>query len=86
VRESVTHVSGTKWNLCLGSLIHIRGTVDDFAIVFQPSALGLLFALPAQEFTDQDVDAEQVFGAIIARFHERLADCRTFEERISVAN
>jgi AraC-like DNA-binding protein len=66
--------------------LHIRGTVDGFAILFQPSALRLLFALPAQEFTDQDFDAEQVFGAIIARFHERLADCRTFEERISVAN
>jgi AraC-like DNA-binding protein len=66
--------------------LHIRGTVDGFAILFQPSALGLLFALPAQEFTDQDFNAEQVFGAIIARFHERLADCRTFEERISVAN
>jgi AraC-like DNA-binding protein len=66
--------------------LHIRGTVDGFAILFQPSALGLLFALPAQEFTDQNFDAEQVFGAIIARFHERLADCRTFEERISVAN
>jgi AraC-like DNA-binding protein len=66
--------------------LHIRGTVDGFAIVFQPSALGLLFALPAQEFTDQDFHAEQVFGAIIARFHERLADSRTFEERISVAN
>jgi AraC-like DNA-binding protein len=66
--------------------VHIRGTVDGFAILFQPSALGLLFALPAREITDQDFDAEQVFGANIARFHERLADCHTFEERISVAN
>jgi AraC-like DNA-binding protein len=67
--------------------LHIRGTVDGFGIVFQPSALGLLlFALPAQEFTDQDFDAEQVLGAVIARFHERLADCRTFEDRISVAD
>jgi AraC-like DNA-binding protein len=66
--------------------LHIRGTVDGFAVLFQPSALGLLFALPAQEFTDQTFDAQQVFGAIIARLQERLADCRTFEERISVAN
>jgi AraC-like DNA-binding protein len=66
--------------------LHIRGKVDSFVIVFQPSALGLLFGLPAQEFTDEDLDAEQVLGAIIARFHEQLADCRTFEERISVAN
>jgi hypothetical protein len=77
-----TYVSGRSQR---GEL-HIRGTVDNFAILFQPSALGLLFAMPAQEFTDQDFDAEQVFGAIIARFHERLADCRTFEERISAAN
>jgi AraC-like DNA-binding protein len=66
--------------------LQIRGTVDSFAILFQPSALGLLFALPAREFTDQNFDAEQVFGTLITRFHERLADCRTFEERISVAN
>jgi AraC-like DNA-binding protein len=66
--------------------LHIRGKVDSFVIVFQPSALGLLFALPAQEFTDQDFDAEHVFGAIIARFHEQLADCHTLEERVSIAN
>lgn len=66
--------------------LHIRGKVDSFVIVFQPSALGLLFALPAHEFTDEDIDAEQVFGATIAHFHERLADCHTLEERISVAN
>lgn len=66
--------------------LHIRGKVDSFVIVFQPSAFGRLFALPAQEFTDEDFGAEQVFGAIIARFYERLADCLTLEERISVAN
>jgi AraC-like DNA-binding protein len=66
--------------------LHMHGKVDGFVILFQPSALGLLFALPAQEFTDQDIDAEYVFGGIIVRFHEQLADCQTFEERISVAN
>jgi len=66
--------------------LHIRGRVDSFAVLFQPSALGLLFALPAQGFTDHDFDAQQVFGAVIARLQERLADCRTFEDRISVAN
>ncbi len=66
--------------------LHIRGKVDSFVILFQPSALGLLFALPAQEFTDQDFDAEHVFGAIIALFQEQLANCHTLEERISTAN
>jgi AraC-like DNA-binding protein len=66
--------------------LHISGTVDGFAILFQPTALGLLFALHAQEFTDQSLDAEPVFGPIIGHFWERLADCRTFEGRISAAN
>jgi AraC-like DNA-binding protein len=66
--------------------LYTSGKVDTFAILFQPSALGLLFGLPAQEFADQDFGAEDVFGAIIARFHEQLADCDTLEERISVAN
>jgi AraC-like DNA-binding protein len=66
--------------------LRICGTVDSFTILFQPAGLGVLLGLPAQEFTDQDFDAEQVFGPVIARFQEQLADCRTFEERISIAN
>lgn len=66
--------------------LHIRGNVDSFVILFQPSALSLLFALPAQEFTDHDLDAEHVFGAVITRLYEQLADCRTLEERVSIAN
>ena len=66
--------------------LHIRGSVDSFVIVFQPAALGLLFALPAQEFTDQDFDAELVLGAVITCLYEQLADCHTLEERISLAN
>jgi AraC-like DNA-binding protein len=66
--------------------LHISGTVDSFAILFQPDGLDLLFALPAQEFTDRNFNAESVFGHKILRFHERLADCNSFEERVSVAN
>src|SRR5262249_44965105 len=66
--------------------LHIHGTVDGFAILFQPSPLGLLFALPAQEFTDASLHAEPVFGPVITRFQERLADSRTFEDRLSVTN
>jgi AraC-like DNA-binding protein len=66
--------------------LHISRTVDSFAILFQPDGLDLLFALPAQELTDRSFDAESVFGRMITRFQERLADCRSFAERISVAN
>jgi AraC-like DNA-binding protein len=66
--------------------LHIKGKVDAFAILLQPDALNSLFGLPAEEFTDQSLAAESVLGNAISRFHEQLADCRSFEERTAVAN
>jgi AraC-like DNA-binding protein len=67
-------------------VLHIRGSQDSFVILFQPAGLALLFALPAQEFTDQDFDAESVLGPTIARLQGQLADCRNLEERVSIIN
>jgi AraC-like DNA-binding protein len=66
--------------------LRITGTVDSFAILFQPDALNLLFALPAQEFTNRSFDAESVLGPVIARLREGVGNCSSFEERISAAN
>lgn len=66
--------------------LRITGTVDSFAVLFQPDGLNLLFALPAEEFTNRSFDAETVLGPTIARLHQQLADCSSFKERISVAN
>jgi hypothetical protein len=62
--------------------LRITGTVNSFAILFQPDGLNLLFALPAEEFTDRSFDAESVLGPSIARFYEQLADCSSFEARL----
>ena len=67
-------------------VLHIRGRQDSFVILFQPAGLNHLFAVPAQQFTDHDFDAESVFGPMVVRFQEQLADCRTLEERVSIAN
>lgn len=66
--------------------LHICGTHDCFIILFQPAALEHLFALPAQEFTDSDFDAQSVLGPIIPLFQEQLAECRSAEKRASVAD
>jgi AraC-like DNA-binding protein len=66
--------------------LQLSGTVNSFAILFQPAGLGLLFGSQAEEFTNRNFDGESVFGPMISRFHERLADCCSFEERISAAN
>jgi len=67
-------------------VLHIRGRQDSFVILLQPAGLDHLFALPAHEFTDHDFDAVSVFGPMIARFQEQLADCLTLEERVSAAD
>jgi AraC-like DNA-binding protein len=66
--------------------LHISGTVDSCAIVFQPNALDLLFRLPAQEITDRDFEAASVLGPWVARFEQQLGHCRSFAERVAVAN
>jgi AraC-like DNA-binding protein len=66
--------------------LFISGRVDSFIIMFQPAALGLLFSLSAREFTDRGFDAESVVGPGIGCFHERLAECRSGEERVRVAD
>jgi AraC-like DNA-binding protein len=67
-------------------LLHIRGTVDCFVILFQPSALHRLFSLPMPELTDADFEARAVLGPAIAGLEQRLGECRSLEERASVAD
>lgn len=64
--------------------LHFRGTIDSFFVLFQPTGLNRLFSLPMHEFTDQDLDAELVMGPMIARLHQRLGECRSALERVSV--
>jgi len=45
-----------------------------------------LFSLPMSELTDADFEAQAVLGPAIAGLERRLSDCRSFEERVSVAN
>lgn len=38
------------------------------------------------ELTDQNFDAHAVLGAQVSRLEQRLGECRTFEQRVQVAN
>src|ERR1700722_13479754 len=63
--------------------LHMTGTIDSFAILFQPAGLRQLFAVPMSEVTDCDYEAEAVLGAGIVELEMRLEDCRTFEQRVA---
>jgi AraC-like DNA-binding protein len=68
--------------------VHLRlqGTVQCFVIVFQPTGLHGLFAIPMHELTDRDYDAHSVLDAFVPSLEQRLGECRTFAERVRVAD
>jgi AraC-like DNA-binding protein len=66
--------------------LQIHGTLESFVILFQPSGLHCLFSIPMPELTDQNFDAHSVLGAVVSRLEQHLGECRTFEQRVQVAN
>ncbi len=64
--------------------LHVRGAIDSFFILFQPCGPNRLFGLPMHEFTDRDFEAQSVLGPVIVQLHQRLGECGSFEERVSL--
>jgi AraC-like DNA-binding protein len=62
------------------------GSTMAFGIFLSPFACWRLFRIPPIEFTDRDFDGEQVFGPWITNLWLKLAECKTFGDRINVAN
>jgi len=68
------------------SRLQFRGVVECFVVLFQPAGLHRLFSIPMQELTDRALDARSVLGAFASRFEQMIADCRTFSERVRLAD
>ena len=66
--------------------LQMSGHVDTFAVLFQPTGLFRLFSVPMPEMADRDEAAEAVLGPGIRAMEDRLAACRTFEERVTAMN
>jgi AraC-like DNA-binding protein len=66
--------------------MQLCGTLDTFAIMFQPDGLHRLFSLPMQELTDQDFEAHSVLGRFVSHMRERLGNSGSFEERVGLVN
>jgi AraC-like DNA-binding protein len=66
--------------------LRLTGTVDSFAIFFQPTGLYRMFSLPMHELTNTDHDAQAVLGSSIHELQGRLSEARSFEERVHIAN
>ena len=57
-----------------------------FAIFLSPFAFWRLFRIPSIEVTDRNFEGEQVFGPWITNLWLKLAECKTFGDRINAAN
>lgn len=68
------------------SRLQFRGVVECFVVLFQPAGLHRLFSIPMQELTDRALDARSVLGAFASRFEQMIAGCRTFSERVRMAD
>jgi len=67
------------------TLLH-QGTFQSFVIMFQVNGLTDLFGVPSSEVTNHTYDADAVLGKPIRELELRLGDCKSFQQRVSVAN
>jgi AraC-like DNA-binding protein len=67
------------------TLLH-QGAFQSFIIMFQVNGLTDLFGVPSSEVTNHTYDADAVLGKPIKELEQRLGNCETFQQRISVAN
>lgn len=67
------------------TLLH-QGTFQSFVVAFQVHGLTDLFGVPPSEVTNHTYDADAVLGKSIRELEQRLGNCKTFEQRVSVAN
>jgi AraC-like DNA-binding protein len=63
----------------------LQGRFDVFTVHFQPAGFHQLFGVPMMELADRADDARSVIGLAILDFEHKLADARSFVERIRVA-
>src|SRR5690242_16637641 len=67
------------------TLLH-QGTFQSFIIMFQPHGLTDLFGVPSSEVTNHTYDADAVLGKPIRELEQSLGNCKTFQQRDSVAD
>lgn len=66
--------------------LRLQGSFQGFVIMFQATGLQELFPVPMSDLADHDYDSRSVLGRPIADLEERLGECASFQERVTVAD
>jgi AraC-like DNA-binding protein len=83
----VTHpttIIGAK--TCQRIRLELRGHVETFAILFQPTGLQRLFSLPGGVIVNAHYEADMVLGPAMAHLRLQLGETKSFAERVRLAD
>ena len=79
-----TTIIGAK--TCQRIRLELRGHVETFAILFQPTGLQRLFSLPGGAIVNAHYEADIVLGPAVARLRLQLEEAKSFAERVRLAD
>jgi AraC-like DNA-binding protein len=77
------YIFGAATSPCGGQ--SFSGHVQSFAVFLKPLSFWPLFRIPSSVLVNKDIDAEDLLGPEILDLWSKLAECRTFQERIFAA-
>jgi AraC-like DNA-binding protein len=66
--------------------LELRGHVEGFVILFQPTGLQRLFSVPGRVIVNEHYEADVVLGGAVAHLRSRLEEAKSFAERIQIAD
>src|SRR5438270_12161479 len=79
-----TTIIGAK--TCQRIRLELRGRVETFAILFQPTGLQRLFSLPGGVIVNAHYEAAVVLGPAVAHLRSRIEEAKSFAERVELAD
>jgi AraC-like DNA-binding protein len=77
------HVLGPQ--TCMTRCAHFSGRVIAFGIFLTSTALWQLFRIPPSILVDSELAGEDLLGRVAGRLWARLAEARSFAERVGIA-
>ena len=84
-REAVPRIAVVGPHTFPPAQLRLRGTVESFAIFFQPLGLWQLFGVPVSVLADRAFEGVDLLGPGMRQLWNRLGECRGFEERVGIA-
>ena len=71
---------------CQRIQLELKGHVETFTVIFQPTGFQRLFSVPGGVLVDEHFEADAVLGSCFAGLHTELAEACSFARRVQAAD